>query len=77
MQRWFKNMVKAKTKMETYETLYENLQKHIDELENGKLTLDESLKLYEEAVKIAEQCQDYLKKAQKQLDDIEEAGEEK
>lgn len=70
-------MVKAKTKTETYETLYESLQKHIDELENGKLTLDESMKLYEDAVKIAEKCQDYLNKAQLQLDEIEGVGEEK
>lgn len=75
MQRWSKNMVKAKT--ETYETLYENLQKYIDELENGKLTLDESMKLYEEAIKIAEKCQEYLNKAQLQLDELEAVGEEK
>lgn len=69
-------MVKAKTKTETYETLYESLQKHIDELENGKLTLDESMRLYEEAIEIAEKCQDYLKNAQKQLDELKGVGEE-
>lgn len=63
-------MVKAKTKNETYEELYTTLTKLVDTLENGNLSLDESLKLYQEAMNIAQQCQLKLEDAQTKLDSI-------
>lgn len=68
-------MVKAKEKTLTYEQLYEMLLAHLDRLENGQLTLDESLEVYEEATKIAEQCQKQLDAAQLKLQSVEQLGE--
>ena len=63
-------MVKTKTKNETYEELYATLTKLVDTLENGNLSLDESLKLYQEAMNIANQCQLKLQNAQSKLESI-------
>ncbi|MGL4663088.1 MAG: exodeoxyribonuclease VII small subunit [Culicoidibacterales bacterium] len=68
-------MPKVKEKIPTYEELYTTLLTHLDKLENGNLALDESLALYEEAMKIAEQCQNHLERAQEKLQTIEKSEE--
>lgn len=68
-------MAKAKEKVLTYEALYEILQSHLEKLESGNLTLDESLALYQEAMEVAEKCQLQLKNAQEKLLSIENPGE--
>lgn len=68
-------MAKTKAKNETYEALYEQLLEYLDKLENGNLKLDESLKLYQEAMELADQCQKQLESAQEKLKQIESAGE--
>lgn len=68
-------MAKAKAKNETYEELYEQLLGYLDKLENGNLKLDESLKLYQEAMELADLCQKQLENAQKKLQKIETVGE--
>ncbi|MDD3345627.1 MAG: exodeoxyribonuclease VII small subunit [Candidatus Omnitrophica bacterium] len=44
------------------------LQKIVDELSSGKLTLGESLKRYEEGVKIAQACSSTLGEAQRKVE---------
>jgi exodeoxyribonuclease VII small subunit len=44
------------------------LQKIVDELAGGKLTLGESLKKYEEGVKLAEVCAAALNEAQRKVE---------
>lgn len=68
-------MVKAKEKTQTYEALYETLQLHLEKLESGQLTLDESLKVYQEAMKIADLCQQQLESAQAKIQLLEQSGE--
>lgn len=68
-------MAKAKEKVPTYEELYDMLLVHLDKLESGQLTLDESLKVYEEATQIADQCQKHLESAQQKLQMTEHLGE--
>lgn len=53
-------------------TLFEEdlkrLQKIVDELSSGKITLGESLKKYEEGVKIAQSCSATLAEAQRKVE---------
>ena len=48
----------------TYETLYAQLQNVVARLEAGDLPLDESLKLYEQGVRLAGECQRLLDDAE-------------
>lgn len=51
-----------------FEEDIKKLQKIVDELANGKLTLGESLKKYEEGIKLAKDCQSVLKDAQRKVE---------
>jgi exodeoxyribonuclease VII small subunit len=44
------------------------LQKIVDELASGKLTLGESLKKYEEGIKLAQSCSAVLNDAQRKVE---------
>lgn len=44
------------------------LQKIVEELSSGKLTLGDSLKKYEEGVKLAQSCSSQLNEAQRKVD---------
>lgn len=44
------------------------LQKIVEELDGGKLTLGESLKKYEEGIKIAQNCSLMLNEAQRKVE---------
>jgi exodeoxyribonuclease VII small subunit len=44
------------------------LQKIVDELSSGKLTLGESLKKYEEGIKLAQSCSSALNDAQRKVE---------
>lgn len=48
----------------TYEALYAQLQNVVARLEAGDLPLDESLKLYEQGVRLAAECQRLLDEAE-------------
>ena len=48
----------------TYEALYAQLQSVVARLEAGDLPLDESLKLYEQGVRLAAECQRLLDEAE-------------
>ena len=46
------------------------LKEIVEALNGGELSLDESLKLFEEGSKISAQCYDYLKKAEQRVTEI-------
>jgi len=48
-----------------FEKAVERLEKIVDELESGSLDLDESLKAYEEGVKLIKLCSKKLNEAEK------------
>ena len=50
-----------------FEKNMENLEKIVDELEKGDLNLDESIKKFEEGMKISKECNEYLENAEKKI----------
>jgi exodeoxyribonuclease VII small subunit len=48
------------TAVDTYEQLYAQLQEVVARLEQGELPLDETLRLYEQGVRLAASCQRLL-----------------
>lgn len=57
----------AKEKQD-FEEQMQRLQKIVEELSGGKLTLGESLKKYEEGVKLAQGCSAALSEAQRKVE---------
>jgi exodeoxyribonuclease VII small subunit len=52
------------TAVDTYEARYARLQDVVAQLEAGDLPLDQTLKLYEEGVRLAAECQALLDAAE-------------
>jgi len=52
----------------SFEKALEALGKIVEELEGGGLSLDDSLKKYEEGIKLARMCQVKLDKAKERID---------
>ena len=50
-----------------FEKSMENLENIVTELEKGDLNLDESVKMFEEGMKIAKQCNNILENAEKKI----------
>jgi exodeoxyribonuclease VII small subunit len=48
----------------------------VAQLENGNLSLEDSIKAYEEGVKIAQACQATLKNAEQKVEILTKQGEE-
>jgi exodeoxyribonuclease VII small subunit len=74
-------MAAPKTK-QNFEDLYRQLEETVTRLEQGGLNLDDSLAAYEEAVKLAQSCQQLLgqaelriKKLRQSLDGSEPAAD--
>ncbi len=53
-----------------FEEDLKRLQKIVEELAGGKITLGESLKKYEEGVKIAQACSQTLAEAQRKVESL-------
>lgn len=53
---------------QNFEDDFKRLQKIVDELAGGKLTLGESLKKYEEGIKLAQGCSMMLQDAQRRVE---------
>ena len=51
----------------TYETAIKRLEEIVTALESGELSLDKSLKLYEEATELSVFCKKYLDEAEGKL----------
>ena len=54
----------------------ENLENIVTELEKGELNLDESVKKFEEGMKLSKQCNDLLENAEKRITILLKDGEE-
>ncbi len=50
-----------------FETSMENLEKIVQELEKGDLNLDDSIKKFEEGMKISKDCNKFLEEAEKKI----------
>ena len=57
-------MASKKSKAVGFEAQYKLLEAAVAKLEEGDLTLEESLALYEDGMKLAKQCQEQLKDAE-------------
>ena len=57
---------KKSTKMD-FEKSLENLDQVVAQLESGELSLEESLKLFEQGIKLTRQCQQALQKAEEKI----------
>lgn len=63
-------------KEESFEVKMEKLEKIAIDLEKGNLNLDESVKLFEEGMKISKECSEFLENAEKKIKVLlEENGE--
>lgn len=61
---------------ESFEALYERLDETVRRLENGGLTLEESVALYEEGMQLARRCQELLQRAELKVTRLQESFEE-
>ncbi len=59
----------------SYEAAFAALQEIITKLENSELSLEESLKLYEEGKQLADQCAKLLEKAQLRVNTLGETNQ--
>jgi exodeoxyribonuclease VII small subunit len=55
-------------KPKTFETSLEELERIVRELEQGELTLEKSLDLFEQGVKLSRECQDRLTQAERRIE---------
>ena len=60
----------------TFEKSLETLQATVKKLESGELTLEQALKSFEEGVRLARQCQEYLGEAEKRVEVLTQANPE-
>lgn len=58
------------TKTIHFEKSMTELQDIVAQLENGELTLEDSLKQFEKGITIARQCQDVLSKAEQKIQQL-------
>lgn len=61
----------------TFEKAVEGLEKCVDELEEGSLSLEETINRYEEGKKYAKLCYDLLDKAELKIKELQKNGEVK
>jgi exodeoxyribonuclease VII small subunit len=52
----------------SFEVALEKLQSNVKRLESGELSLEESLKQFEEGVKLTRICQEYLSAAEQKIE---------
>ena len=55
-------------KNQTFESSLGELEKIVRKLEDGDLSLEESLKLFEDGVRISRECQERLNKAERRIE---------
>jgi len=58
----------AAEKQKTFEANLQELERIVRNLENGDLALEESLKLFEDGVKLSRQCQERLNQAERRIE---------
>lgn len=68
-------MAKAKKSID-FEQALDQLEELVEDMENGDLTLEESLKAFEQGIKLTRECQTALSEAEQKVQMlIEENGE--
>ncbi|MBN2831075.1 MAG: exodeoxyribonuclease VII small subunit [Candidatus Omnitrophica bacterium] len=55
---------------QSFEDDLKKLQKTVEELSSGKLTLGESIKKYEEGIKLVQGCSSLLEEAQRKVETL-------
>ena len=65
------------TTKKKFEEKMKDLEKIINELENGNIDLEDSINKYTEAMKLVKECDEQLKNIEKQVSKIVIDGEEK
>lgn len=55
-------------KKQTFETALKELERIVRRLEEGDLPLDDSLKLFEDGVKLSRECQERLNQAERRIE---------
>jgi exodeoxyribonuclease VII small subunit len=58
---------------EGFEALYKRLEDNVSKLEEGGLTLEESLALYEDGMQLARRCQELLQQAELRITRLQES----
>jgi exodeoxyribonuclease VII small subunit len=58
----------SNAKPKNFETSLEELERIVRELEQGELTLEKSLELFEQGVKLSRECQDRLTQAERRIE---------
>jgi exodeoxyribonuclease VII small subunit len=58
----------SSAKPKTFETSLEELERIVRELEQGELTLEKSLELFEQGVKLSRDCQERLSQAERRIE---------
>ena len=58
----------------TFESSLAELEKIVEQLENGDLALEESLKLFETGVKLSRECRDRLTDAERRIEVLMKDG---
>lgn len=59
----------------TFEEALRELEGSVSKLEEGNLSLEESLKIYEKGRALSDFCQEYLEKAELRIEHLTEDGE--
>ena len=58
----------SNAKAKNFETSLEELERIVRELEQGELTLEKSLELFEQGVKLSRECQERLNQAERRIE---------
>ena len=66
----------TKTKTFNFEEALETLEGLVEAMEEGELSLEESLKAFEQGVKLTRECQGALEKAEQRVKILVKEGEE-
>ena len=65
----------SNSKPKTFESSLEELECIVRELEQGELTLEKSLELFEQGVKLSRECQERLQAAERRIEVLLRDGE--
>jgi len=71
------NDKKKKVKEISFEDSLKKLEEIVEELEKGKLSLDEALKLYEEGMEFSDKCMEKLNESKQRVEKITKEGNNK
>lgn len=58
----------------TFEVAYEKLQQSVKKLESGELSLEDSLRAFEEGVQLSRLCQEHLTAAEQKVELLVKVG---